>query len=219
MVALILDVAILALGGKRIIGKMLNCRAINVITVFLFVGIVLLRVADYLPYNDIAVFLGKDLTYHSGSTFTGRTYIWDAVIASIRESPLIGYGWQEYVAMGIAHFYGQQDFNSAHNLLLQIVFVGGFVGFALFLMAYLQSSKFVDALRSKSLRCLFVSAFAAFLLTSLFEQVLTSAFLILLSMAVSPVLRELDLEISTIEQDGTVGENPASSSMDARHLV
>ena len=191
MVSLVVEIVLILFGGRKALRKV-DCASLNAVILVLFVAVVLLRVADYLPYEDIALFLGKDLTYSSGSTFTGRTFIWDAVIAGIRESPLIGHGWQRYVATGLTQFFGQQDYSSSHDLWLHVAFVGGFVGLASFVLMYLNSTKGVDSLRSEKLRRLFVAAFAAFLLMSIFEQILASQFMILLAFATSPIVRALD---------------------------
>ena len=92
-VALVAEVVIFIFAGNKRFQRALTCRRVNLVFIVLVIAIVFLRIADYLPYDSIASFLGKDLRYMSGATFTGRTYIWDSVISSIAQSPLFGYGY------------------------------------------------------------------------------------------------------------------------------
>ena len=72
--------------------------------------------------------MGKDIT------FTGRVYIWDAVILKFLNHPLLGYGLLPfvYVKRGIFPIY------STHNFFLDILYKTGITG-----MIYLYREKMV----------------------------------------------------------------------------
>lgn len=198
IVALAMEVIIILFAGNSKLQRMLTCRMINVVFAGLAFAIVAFRVADYLPYDTIASILGKDMRYVSGATFSGRTYIWDSVIASIAQSPFFGYGYQQYVAVDVQQFYGQGSYDSAHNLWLQIAFRGGFAGLAGFFLSYCALCSKADSAGNGRSRSLFVSLLAAFLLTSIFENTLNSIFVLVMAIPVS------DAFLETIEERGSL---------------
>lgn len=198
IVALSMEVAIILFAGSLKLQRMLTCRKVNVVFAVLLLAIVVFRIADYLPYDAIASILGKDMRYVSGATFTGRTYIWDSVIASISQFPFFGYGYQQYVAVDVQQFYGQGSYDSAHNLWLQIAFRSGLAGLAGFSLSYYSLCSKADSMGNGRSRPLFVGLLAAFLLTSIFENTLNSIFVFVMAMPVSDVFLE------TIEERGSL---------------
>ena len=190
IVALIAEVLIFVLAGNKQLQRVLTCRRVNLVFAVLVVAIVFFRVADYLPYDSIASFLGKDLRYMSGATFTGRTYIWDSVISSVAQSPVFGYGYQQFVATDVYQFYSQTSYDSAHDLWLQISFQGGLVGLACFFLAYVSSCHKADAVGQSRARTLFVGLLIAFLLASIFENTLNSTLIFALAIPTSGVMLE-----------------------------
>lgn len=195
-VALILELLFLVFVGNAWMEQVITCRRVSIVMFVLLLAIVLLRIADYLPYNEIAALLGKDLTYMRGATFTGRTYIWDAVIEAISQSPLLGYGYQQLVASGIYQFYSQTDFDSAHNLFLQIVYQGGLFALAAFFISYYSTCRKIDHANNGYFRLLYAGTLASFLLVSIFENTLTSALILVLAIPNSNALMEaLDVRI------------------------
>lgn len=189
-VALVAEVLVFVFAGNKRLQRALTCRRVNLVFAALVIAIVFLRVADYLPYDSIASFLGKDLRYMSGATFTGRTYIWDSVISSIAQSPVFGYGYQRFVATDIYQFYSQTNYGSAHDLWLQIAFQGGFAGLACFFLAYFSLCHKADAVGQSRARTLFVGLLVAFLLTSIFENTLNSTLILALAIPTSGVMLE-----------------------------
>lgn len=189
-VALVAEVVIFIFAGNKRFQRALSCRRVNLVFIVLVVAVVFLRIADYLPYDSIASFLGKDLRYMSGATFTGRTYIWDSVISSITQSPVFGYGYQQFVATDIYQFYSQTNYGSAHNLWLQITFQGGLVGLSCFFLAYFSLCNKADAVGLGRARTLFVGLLIAFLLTSIFENTLNSTLILALAIPTSGVMLE-----------------------------
>lgn len=199
-VGLIIEICIMCLSGKSVIRRFATCRVVNIILLALFVGIVIFRVADYLPYDQLATFLGKDLTYSSGSTFTGRTYIWDSVIRSIAQAPIIGHGYQQYVATDMWQFYSEHNYGSAHDLWLQIGFTAGLSGIAVFLGVYLSACRVADCNSNKSYRAILSALIVAFMLTSIFENTLNSTLIFALAFASSRCLSEV---LSEVVPDGS----------------
>lgn len=189
-VALVAEVLVFVFAGNKRFQRVLTCRTINLVFVVLVASIVFLRVADYLPYDSIASLLGKDLRYMSGATFTGRTYIWDSVISSIAQSPVFGYGYQQFVATDIYQFYSQTNYSSAHDLWLQIAFQGGFVGLFCFFLAYFSLCHKADAVDLGRARTLFIGLLIAFLITSIFENTLNSTLILALAIPTSGVMLE-----------------------------
>lgn len=187
-VALVVEVAAICLSGTSFAQRILKCQNINLIIFVMVVLVVFVRIGDYLPYDSLATLLGKDLTYSSGATFTGRTYIWDSVIESISKRPMLGYGFQQYVATDIYQIYSQQDFGSAHNLWLQVAYQGGLVGLLAFLLSHLSLCRKADAVGDARFTTLYAALLAAFMVTSVFENTLNSVLIISLAIADSPGL-------------------------------
>ena len=123
-----MEVAIILFAGSLKLQRMLTCRKVNVVLLFCCLRLLCSGLRIICLYDAIASILGKDMRYVSGATFTGRTYIWDSVIASISQFPFFGYGYQQYVAVDVQQFYGQGSYDSAHNLWLQIAFEVGSQG-------------------------------------------------------------------------------------------
>lgn len=187
-VALVVEIVAVYLSGISPVQRVLKCRNVNFFVFAMVVLVVFVRIGDYLPYDSIATLLGKDLTYSSGATFTGRTYIWDSVIESISQRPMFGYGFQQYVATDIYQIYSQQDFGSAHNLWLQVAYQGGLVGLFAFMLSYFSLCRKADAVGDVRFTTLYASMVAAFMITSVFENTLNSVLVISLAIADSPGL-------------------------------
>lgn len=104
----------------------------------------------------IVGFLHKDLT------LSGRTYIWDAVISSIRRSPVFGYGAASTVSV----------FNiqiACHNQWLYIAHESGYVGLTLFIIGILVSFRLASHYKNTNLYTLFVIMMAALLIATISE--------------------------------------------------
>ncbi len=135
-----------------------------------FLAIVIFRLTDYLPYEEIATLLGKDLTYSTDATFTGRTYIWDYVMESTMRSPLLGLGVQDIVSIDLIN---ECAYDSAHNTWLQIFSYGGFIGVACMCGCFGVAFSKIQHMQNRELAWLFVCVSAAFLVSSMFENMLT----------------------------------------------
>lgn len=100
--------------------------AITLIMLILFFGIN--------KYEDIIVFMGKDIT------ISGRTQIWQLTIDAILEKPIIGYGygafWQGFDGPS-AYICGVLNFNvhHAHNGYLDLVLELGILGLIVYVLS------------------------------------------------------------------------------------
>ena len=152
--------------------------------------IVIIRVGDYLPYDQIMQFFGKT-AYMTGATFTGRTYIWDSVISQIYESPYIGYGFQSVVSQGVVFVDKAIDFSSCHNLLLQLLHMSGFVGLMLFTFFFLASCLRSSRVKSARYHAVALAVLTAFLVSALFENILDTSFFMFICLLSSESLHSL----------------------------
>lgn len=201
-IAFIVEVVIIFFAGNAWLQRVLTCRKVSVVILILTLATVFFRVFDFLPYEAIATFLGKDLRYSSGATFTGRTYIWDSVIDSITQSPWLGYGYQQFVATDLIQFYSQTNFSSAHNLWLQIAFQGGLIGLCCHLLSYYSTCIKADSAGGYT-RMLIVGLLGAFLVTSIFENTLSSVLILALAIPSSNVvLATVERGCSKIKKGG-----------------
>lgn len=197
MIALLAEIIIIGLSRNKLVQKYATSKKAFILMIVFFVLVVIVRIADYLPYEQIAAVLGKDLTYSQGATFTGRTYIWDSVIGSISESPVIGYGYQQFVATDLWQFSYIQDYGSAHDLWLQIGFTAGLLGIVLFMGAVISACIVADKCSNKVYRVIVCGLIVAFLLTSVFENTLNSHLILALSFAASQeVSKAFSLSVS-----------------------
>lgn len=204
IVGLAVELAILAISGSLTAQRVFTCFRVSVVLMVAMVAVVFFRIADYLPYDAIATFLGNDLTYQSGATFTGRTYIWDSVMASIAQSPLFGNGFQQFVATDVYQILSQTDFSSSHNLWLQVAYQGGFVGLFFFFLSYCSACSQADSVGPGRARLIFVALLAAFVLASVFENTLNAAFVLVMAIPVSNVVLQTveGLPLSEGDVDG-----------------
>lgn len=85
--------------------------------------ITILRIQTYFADFIIGV-LGKDLT------MTGRTYLWDYAISSIKENPIIGIGATGRTVLGINDHY----YPHPHCMLLDFLYKGGIIMFFFFVL-------------------------------------------------------------------------------------
>lgn len=118
-----LFILILMILLSKIVSKFKFFSARNYLIIFyvLVFLIVVLRFQNYFDYIIVDV-LNRDLT------FTGRTYIWDYALESIKSNMLFGYGEKSFI-----YFLRTGTVvKSTHDELLQIFYNYGIIGFTLF---------------------------------------------------------------------------------------
>ena len=103
--------------------NIVNIKNSIIASLILWFYIVIVRVQD-----GIAWLVNRIL--HKSLTFTGRTFIWDKVIAAINKSYILGYGIQSEEQ--IARKLGNQAFTHAHNTILDITYKTGIIGLVSF---------------------------------------------------------------------------------------
>lgn len=76
---------------------------------------------------------------HRDMTLTGRTIIWDITVNKIIEKPVLGYGMID--GMDFQAMLGGITGVNAHNTYLMMLFNGGLILFAIFIIAYFITRK------------------------------------------------------------------------------
>lgn len=97
-------------------------------------------VIDRIQYRFEDIIVGK---LHKSITITGRTFLWDAVIAVAQRSPLFGGGVQS-IAHDKQYFLVFSGLSAcavphAHNYFVNITYHGGYVGLGLFIFLFFLS--------------------------------------------------------------------------------
>lgn len=137
-------------------------RVLNIYTYLaayavVFLSVVVFRLQDIVGSSMLAA-LGKDVT------FTGRTVIWDGAIREVLSvNPLLGCGYDSF-------WNGSAMVGSAHNMILEILVQGGFLGVVVFVALLLLTARNLYARSAARSVALVSLAIACFLLIGLTEQ-------------------------------------------------
>lgn len=138
-----------------------------------FFGVIVFRLQDILtPVFDL---LGRN------ATFTGRTAIWDYIF-SLMSTPshlLFGYGDGFSRSLTIGTLFT----GSAHNTVLHIFLIGGYVALAFLLILLLGASFRTFLCRRKLVSAYAALAMGSLLLVGLMENVITVSFFMVLAIA------------------------------------
>lgn len=105
------------------IPKWFTVKKCYLLALAVFLGIVVFRLQDIFSPIIVSI-LNKD------TTFTGRTLLWDAGMLNIAGSPIFGYGL-EHLETIAAKLYRFTDYDSCHNLFLDLLYQNGLLGVAL----------------------------------------------------------------------------------------
>lgn len=147
----------------------------------LFVGAILFEVivcfsGTGLQNNELASWFVKDVL-GKDMTFTGRTYMWDAAIRVINQSPIWGYGYPDrewYMANMTTRAIG------AHNYILNTMIYGGVILLIIYISAIVKSIAHLIKINDvNSMRLM--SAFGVFNIMMLFEVYETPLVFLLLT--------------------------------------
>lgn len=115
--------------------KVFNYKTYLYFSIVLFFVIVIFRLQNIFAFFIVGV-LNKDLT------FTHRTTLWDITINKFLKSPIIGYGWQK---QEIRHsMYNSQTIITAHNQILEWLYMGGFIGIILYYIMLFKIDKEIN---------------------------------------------------------------------------
>lgn len=105
--------------------KIFNMRTYLFAIIFMFFAVPILRL-QYLFSYIIVVILKKDIT------LTYRTNLWDTALNAISQYPIMGWGEQSY---DVKHqLYSSNSIISAHNQILEYLYIGGIVLIVLYLI-------------------------------------------------------------------------------------
>lgn len=143
---------------KKVVDKVNIINGFSSLFIYLlsFVSIMILKVQNLFKFLIVDI-LKKDLT------FTGRTYIWDNVLKSIKINPLIGYG-------NVTYQYNKYIFTT-HNTILDILYKTGIFGFVTYILILFETSKTLYNNRNDK-----TSKFLTVVLLSYFIIMLTEAY-------------------------------------------
>lgn len=143
---------------KKVVDKVNIINGYSSLFIYLlsFVSIMILKVQNLFKFLIVDI-LKKDLT------FTGRTYIWDSVLKSIKIHPLIGYG-------NVTYQYNKYIFTT-HNTILDILYKTGILGFVTYILILFETSKTLYNNRNDK-----TSKFLTVVLLSYFIIMLTEAY-------------------------------------------
>lgn len=126
---------ILLLISKNKIYISLSMKKLSIIYFLLFLSIVVFQIQN--NFSDLFInILGKDVT------FTGRTIIWSDTINFIKNNYLFGFGLEPSY-LRVIKMNDISALNS-HNMILEIIYNGGFVLFFVFLYFWNHMCKKVD---------------------------------------------------------------------------
>lgn len=127
--------------------KWFTVKTCYIISIVIFLFIVVLHLQDMFSFIIVGV-LQKDVT------FTGRTILWDAAMLNIAKSPLWGYGLENLQTIA-AKLYSYTEYDSCHNLYLDVLYQNGIIGFGLLCILFGAVAKKVDHYLSERYRTVF----------------------------------------------------------------
>lgn len=117
----------------RIINKIFKIVNIRVIYIIIIIMNILLLGGGILN----SLYLGKILSiFGKSSNLSGRTFIWTKIMTYIPQSPIIGFGVNSTVIK--SRIWG---FTHVHNLVLNLIYTGGFLLLAIFVFINFESGK------------------------------------------------------------------------------
>lgn len=138
---------------KKMIKTVLNYKIVFIVFVFVTISIVFVESTGIM--TRIALLLGKTVT------FSSRTFIWEACIRKVLNSPIIGYGYMgssEYIAIT-----RMSSGTNAHNIVLALLMSGGIILLLFYIMMYCSVLK-TDYSDHTLLICISVFIYASLLL-------------------------------------------------------
>lgn len=146
-----------------------NIKTYMKVSYILFFIIVIFRL-QYMFSFFLEDILKKDLT------FTHRTVLWDITINKIIQYPLLGNGWVD--ADIRRTMYNSQTIITAHNQILEYLFLGGFLCIiALFLLCNKSEKEIKNFYRDKNIQIISLSFFV-FMIINLTEVFLNPLIMI-----------------------------------------
>jgi O-antigen ligase len=156
LVGLLIIISFITLPKKIKDFKIFNIMNYFMVYISSFIFIVVLRLQNYFSFF-IVDFLHKDLT------FTGRTYIWDSVIETIKYKLILGHG--------LVTFHYMANVYTTHNSLLDLLYKTGIIGFVSYIIIIYKSLKELYKYRDYK-----IAKFISIVLFTYFIMMLTEAY-------------------------------------------
>jgi len=150
-----------------------NCY---IFALVVFAAIVVFRLQELFSFIIEGVFQ-KD------TTFTGRTILWDSAMRHIFQSPILGYGLEYLETIG-PKLYKYTSYDSSHNLILDVLYQNGIVGFAFLLVIFVAAAKRVDRTLSVKYRTIFTLCAFCYMTMMNFEPFINGDMRLIVSMFV-----------------------------------
>lgn len=147
-----------------------------IFAIVIFVAIVILRLQELFSFI-IEGLMQKD------TTFTGRTILWDSAMRYIARSPIWGYGLEYLETIG-PKLYKFTSYDSSHNLILDVLYQNGVVGFALLSALFVAAARKVDRGLSAKYRTLFTLCVFCYMTMINFEPFINGDMRLIVSMFV-----------------------------------
>lgn len=158
----------------RVIPKWFTVKTCYIFAVAVFLVIVVFKLQNLFSFIIVDI-LQKD------TTFTGRTILWDAAMLNIAQSPIIGYGLENLQTIA-AKLYRFTEYDSCHNLFLDLLYQNGIVGFALISVLFVSVAKKIDNWASEKYRMIFMLFIFAYSIMINFEPFINGDMRLFISM-------------------------------------
>ena len=154
---LILLLIVIIFKNNIIIKKICNIKILMWILIIFFFAIVIFKIQNMFSYLLLNIF-NKDMT------LSGRTRIWDLAVEYIKDNPILGYGIESQsvsiLKFGISHI---------HNIVLQIIYNCGFVGFGIYIIYIKNILKSFKKNKKSSIYVLFSIVLFIYLFSSMLD--------------------------------------------------
>lgn len=137
--------------------KILNFKTLILIIFAVFIFIVILNGQTY--FED---FMAKEL--NKSATMSGRTYIWDQAKKYIKESPIIGYGCEDYKIL-----MSKFGINHVHNIVLDILYKGGSIAMIAYLIILGRCNKVLKRADETFIKNTILLGLFIYLFTGIFD--------------------------------------------------
>jgi Lipid A core - O-antigen ligase and related enzymes len=174
IVGLLMFILLIILLKKHTLGTFINYKSLFITYIFFSFGITVFRIQNIFSFF-IETILNKSLN------FTGRTDIWDVAIGMIKNAFIIGNGADfntGILQIGNTYYY-------SHNMLLEILVIGGVVALSLFLIITYRVGKQLK-LRQSSISYILVAGICSFFIMSITESyILANGFYLFLILSVN----------------------------------
>lgn len=139
-----------------------------------FVAVVYLVVFFVLIFSSMSVFQNiTEFLFQKDSTFSGRTYIWQAALEYISQKPILGWGY--YDGTAASQLYGSASFTSAHNQILNTAFEGGVLLLGMLVWCFVSVFNAIDSLKGKAAVYLLGASVLALMVETFFESIMSGA--------------------------------------------